>query len=58
MPTLKYYHALYSQVQERSEYDFMYKRAEGYDNKLHRDDREHANARGLDLYAEVFAIID
>ncbi|KAI4890549.1 hypothetical protein NFI96_019243 [Prochilodus magdalenae] len=33
-------------------YDRIHHRAEGYDNKLHRDDREHAKRRGLDIFRE------
>ncbi|XP_051727694.1 uncharacterized protein C5orf49 [Ctenopharyngodon idella] len=37
---------------ERSLYDCLHQSTEGYDNKLHRDDREHAKSRGLDIYSE------
>ncbi|XP_051527490.1 uncharacterized protein C5orf49 [Myxocyprinus asiaticus] len=37
---------------ERSLYDCLHQSTEGYDNKLHRDDREHAKARGLDIFNE------
>ncbi|XP_026989669.1 uncharacterized protein C5orf49 homolog [Tachysurus fulvidraco] len=37
---------------ERHLYDCIYRRAEGYNMKLHRDDREHANRHGLDIYTE------
>ncbi|XP_072531997.1 cilia- and flagella-associated protein 90 [Salminus brasiliensis] len=33
-------------------YDCIHRRAEGYNNKLHRDDREHAKSRGLDIFSE------
>ncbi|XP_076864581.1 cilia- and flagella-associated protein 90 [Brachyhypopomus gauderio] len=33
-------------------YDCIYRRAQGYDNKLHRDDREHAKSRGLNIFNE------
>uniref|UniRef100_A0A4W4GRG8 Uncharacterized protein n=1 Tax=Electrophorus electricus TaxID=8005 RepID=A0A4W4GRG8_ELEEL len=34
-------------------YMTIYQRAEGYHNKLHRDDREHAKSRGLDIFNEL-----
>ncbi|KAF4080580.1 hypothetical protein AMELA_G00172920 [Ameiurus melas] len=37
---------------EKHLYDSIYRRAEGYDMKLHRDDREHANSRGLNVHTE------
>ncbi|XP_056110438.1 cilia- and flagella-associated protein 90 [Rhinichthys klamathensis goyatoka] len=37
---------------ERSLYDCLHQSTEGYDNKLHRDDREHAKSRGLDIFSE------
>ncbi|XP_066530227.1 cilia- and flagella-associated protein 90 [Hoplias malabaricus] len=37
---------------EMYSYDCIHWRAEGYENKLHRDDREHAKSRGLDIYNE------
>ncbi|KAG9279635.1 hypothetical protein AMEX_G5175 [Astyanax mexicanus] len=33
-------------------YDCTHRRAEGYDNKLHRDDRQHAKGHGLDIFSE------
>ncbi|KAM4630790.1 cilia- and flagella-associated protein 90 [Polymixia lowei] len=33
-------------------YDRFFHQAEGYDNKLHRDDRKHSKSRGLDIYKE------
>ncbi|KAL6457511.1 hypothetical protein MHYP_G00344740 [Metynnis hypsauchen] len=33
-------------------YDCIHRQVEGYDNKLHRDDREHAKHRGLDIFSE------
>ncbi|XP_060760665.1 cilia- and flagella-associated protein 90 [Neoarius graeffei] len=41
-----------SQAPDRSVYDCIYRRAEGYDMKLHRDDREHDKGRGLEIYQE------
>ncbi|XP_043922067.1 uncharacterized protein C5orf49 homolog [Protopterus annectens] len=35
-----------------SVFDSVFRRKEGYNEKLHRDDREHANNRGLDIYSE------
>ncbi|XP_034150693.1 uncharacterized protein C5orf49 homolog isoform X2 [Esox lucius] len=40
------------EAKEVSLYDCIHRRAEGYNNKLHRDDREHAKSRGLDMYSE------
>ncbi|KAK3508299.1 hypothetical protein QTP70_019535, partial [Hemibagrus guttatus] len=37
---------------EKHLYDCVYRRAEGYDMKLHRDDREHAKGRGLTIHTE------
>ncbi|XP_067282669.1 cilia- and flagella-associated protein 90 [Pseudorasbora parva] len=37
---------------ERSLYDCLHQSNEGYDNKLHRDDRKHAKSRGLDTFSE------
>ncbi|XP_002665577.1 cilia- and flagella-associated protein 90 [Danio rerio] len=37
---------------ERSLYDCLHQSIEGFDNKLHRDDRKHAKARGLDIFSE------
>ncbi|XP_066547098.1 cilia- and flagella-associated protein 90 [Amia ocellicauda] len=33
-------------------YDCLFRRDEGYNEKLHRDDREHAKSRGLDVHTE------
>ncbi|XP_071373309.1 cilia- and flagella-associated protein 90 [Centroberyx affinis] len=33
-------------------YDRLFHRADGYDNRLHRDDRKHSKGRGLDIYTE------
>ncbi|XP_074542264.1 cilia- and flagella-associated protein 90 [Halichoeres trimaculatus] len=41
-----------SQVPETSTYDQMFHQAEGYDVRLHRDDRKHYQGRGLDIYNE------
>ncbi|XP_046359894.1 uncharacterized protein C5orf49 homolog [Haliotis rufescens] len=35
-----------------STYDRLFKQDEGYNNKLHRDDREHAKLRGLTVNDE------
>uniref|UniRef100_H2ZY79 Uncharacterized protein n=1 Tax=Latimeria chalumnae TaxID=7897 RepID=H2ZY79_LATCH len=35
-----------------SAYDGVFKRKDGYNEKLHRDDREHAKSRGLNVYSE------
>lgn len=34
-------------------YDQVYHQAEGYDMKLHRDDRKHYKGRGLNMNEEV-----
>ncbi|KAK6178308.1 hypothetical protein SNE40_013108 [Patella caerulea] len=34
-------------------YDRLFKYPEGYNNKLHRDDREHAKSQGLHVNHEV-----
>ncbi|KAG5842410.1 cilia- and flagella-associated protein 90 [Anguilla rostrata] len=41
-----------SKAREMFMYDCILRRSEGYDNKLHRDDREHANGRGLEIHGE------
>ncbi|XP_055749744.1 uncharacterized protein CFAP90 [Salvelinus fontinalis] len=51
-PKERTYYNSDSKAREISLYDCIYRRAEGYDSKLHRDDREHSNSRGLDLYSE------
>ncbi|CAH2283615.1 Hypothetical predicted protein [Pelobates cultripes] len=33
-------------------YDTIFKRPQGYNEKLHRDDREHVKHNGLDIHAE------
>ncbi|KAJ8273150.1 hypothetical protein GJAV_G00098080, partial [Gymnothorax javanicus] len=48
---LKYFNCD-SKAREIFLYDCIHRRSEGYDNKLHRDDREHANARGLEIHKE------
>ncbi|XP_028820382.1 uncharacterized protein C5orf49 [Denticeps clupeoides] len=48
----KTYFNCYSKDREIIEYDRTYNRPEGFDNKLHRDDREHAKGRGLDIHTE------
>uniref|UniRef100_A0A9J8ADB2 Cilia and flagella associated protein 90 n=2 Tax=Cyprinus carpio TaxID=7962 RepID=A0A9J8ADB2_CYPCA len=37
---------------ERSLYDCLHQSTEGYDDKLHRDDRKHDKSRGLDIFSE------
>ncbi|KAM9166016.1 cilia- and flagella-associated protein 90 isoform 1-T1 [Pangshura tecta] len=37
-----------------STYDSIFKRPMGYNEKLHRCDREHANSRGLNINDETF----
>uniref|UniRef100_A0A672ZAN1 Uncharacterized protein n=1 Tax=Sphaeramia orbicularis TaxID=375764 RepID=A0A672ZAN1_9TELE len=34
-------------------YDQVFHQAEGYDMRLHRDDRGHSKGRGLNIYEEV-----
>ncbi|XP_037652009.1 uncharacterized protein C5orf49 homolog [Sebastes umbrosus] len=41
-----------SKVQEVSMYDQVFHQAEGYDMRLHRDDRKHHKGRGLDMNEE------
>ncbi|XP_036410967.1 uncharacterized protein C5orf49 homolog [Megalops cyprinoides] len=41
-----------SKAQKIFMYDSLYRQTEGYNNKLPRDDREHANGRGLDIHSE------
>uniref|UniRef100_UPI0037E87F3C cilia- and flagella-associated protein 90 n=1 Tax=Semicossyphus pulcher TaxID=241346 RepID=UPI0037E87F3C len=41
-----------SKVPEISTYDQVFHQAEGYDMKLHRDDRKHCKGRGLDINKE------
>lgn len=38
-------------------YDQVYHQAEGYDMRLHRDDRRHYKGRGLDINKEVMTTI-
>ncbi|CAL1530669.1 unnamed protein product [Lymnaea stagnalis] len=38
-----------------SRYDRLFTVPEGYNNKLHRDDREHAKSRGLNVHVEEVA---
>lgn len=37
----------------RSTYERLFRKEYGYNNKLHRDDREHAKSRGLVVNSEV-----
>lgn len=37
----------------RSTYERLFRKEYGYNNKLHRDDREHAKSRGLVVNKEV-----
>ncbi|XP_062266398.1 cilia- and flagella-associated protein 90 [Platichthys flesus] len=48
---MSYFHQE-SKVPEVSMYDRVYHQAEGYDMKLHRDDRKHSKGRGLDINKE------
>ncbi|XP_012673677.1 uncharacterized protein C5orf49 homolog [Clupea harengus] len=48
---MTYFNFTNPRAQEVHQYD-LYRRTEGYDNKLHRDDRQHAKGRGLDFYVE------
>ncbi|XP_070777447.1 cilia- and flagella-associated protein 90 [Enoplosus armatus] len=41
-----------SKVPEVSTYDQVFHQAEGYDMRLHRDDRKHSKGRGLDINEE------
>ncbi|XP_062866040.1 cilia- and flagella-associated protein 90 [Trichomycterus rosablanca] len=41
-----------SKAPEIYSYDCVHHRAEGFNNKLHRDDRVHAKSHGLDLHSE------
>ncbi|XP_073319685.1 cilia- and flagella-associated protein 90 [Pagrus major] len=41
-----------SRVPEVSMYDQVFHQAEGYDMRLHRDDRKHHKGRGLEIYEE------
>ena len=47
--------SFYSQTGIISLYDCVFKRDPGYDQKLHRDDREHAKSLGLRINEEVIA---
>ena len=38
-------------------YDQVFHQAEGYDMRLHRDERNHYKAGGLEIYEEVINII-
>ncbi|KAG5264793.1 hypothetical protein AALO_G00258080 [Alosa alosa] len=48
---MTYFNFTNPRAREVHQYD-LYRRTEGYDNKLHRDDRQHAKGRGLDFYIE------
>ncbi|XP_070703229.1 cilia- and flagella-associated protein 90 [Pempheris klunzingeri] len=41
-----------SKAPEVSMYDHVFHQAEGYDMRLHRDDRQHYKGRGLDINQE------
>ncbi|XP_068603197.1 cilia- and flagella-associated protein 90 [Brachionichthys hirsutus] len=41
-----------SKVSEVSTYDQVFHPAEGYDMRIHRDDRRHHRGRGLEIYEE------
>uniref|UniRef100_A0A8D3BGD8 Cilia and flagella associated protein 90 n=1 Tax=Scophthalmus maximus TaxID=52904 RepID=A0A8D3BGD8_SCOMX len=45
-------HMSYFNVPEVTMYDQVHHQAEGYDMKLHRDDRKHCKGRGLDINKE------
>lgn len=45
--------SFYSQTGIISLYDCIFKRNPGYNQKLHRDDREHAKGLGLHINEEV-----
>ena len=47
--------SFYSQTGIISLYDCVFKRDPGYNQKLHRDDREHAKSLGLHINEEVIA---
>ncbi|XP_021241751.1 uncharacterized protein C5orf49 homolog isoform X1 [Numida meleagris] len=51
---LSYFHRA-AQTGEVSTYDSIFKRPEGYNEKLHRCDREHARSRGLNVNDEEMA---
>ncbi|XP_029445876.1 uncharacterized protein C5orf49 homolog isoform X2 [Rhinatrema bivittatum] len=38
-----------------STYDSIFKRPAGYDQKIHRDDREHTKHQGLDIHGQEIA---
>ncbi|XP_063042163.1 cilia- and flagella-associated protein 90 [Engraulis encrasicolus] len=48
---LTYYNFDNPRAKDVPQYD-LYRHTEGYDNKLHRDDRQHAKGRGLDFSNE------
>ncbi|XP_040519322.1 uncharacterized protein C5orf49 homolog [Gallus gallus] len=51
---LSYFHRV-AQTGGVSTYDSIFKRPEGYNEKLHRCDREHARSRGLNVNDEEMA---
>ncbi|XP_065608925.1 cilia- and flagella-associated protein 90 [Cyrtonyx montezumae] len=51
---LSYFHRA-AQTGGVSTYDSIFKRPEGYNEKLHRCDREHAKSRGLNINDEEMA---
>lgn len=44
---------LLQQAPEITVYDQVFHQAEGYDMRVHRDDRRHCKGRGLEIYEEV-----
>ncbi|KAF7655393.1 hypothetical protein LDENG_00056870 [Lucifuga dentata] len=48
---MSYYNSV-REFPEISLHDQIFHQAEGYDNKLHRDDRTHSKGRGLNIHKE------
>ncbi|XP_009897729.2 uncharacterized protein CFAP90 [Dryobates pubescens] len=53
-PELSYFYRK-AKTGDDSTYDAIFKRPEGYNQKLHRCDREHAKSRGLNINEEEMA---
>ncbi|PKK34380.1 hypothetical protein A306_00001734 [Columba livia] len=53
-PELSYFHRV-GKTGDVSTYDAIFNRSEGYNEKLHRCDREHASSRGLNINEEEMA---
>ncbi|KAK2529777.1 hypothetical protein Q9233_006687 [Columba guinea] len=53
-PELSYFHRV-GKTGDVSTYDVIFNRSEGYNEKLHRCDREHASSRGLNINEEEMA---